>query len=262
MVGGAPSGDQVTAPRDRIVFLGHSTVLIELDGTRLLTDPVLGSRVAHLRRQVAPAEPTITADPTAVLISHLHQDHLDLPSLRDLGRGIPLLVPRGAGPWLRRRGFSAVSELSIGETVTEGALSVTAVPAEHDGRRPPGRLRAQALGYLIRGARTVYFAGDTEIFEGMSTLTAQLDLALLPVAGWGPGLGPGHMDPLDAARAAALLRPRVAVPIHWGTLLPIGAAARHRASLAEPPRLFAEHMARVAPDVEVRILAPGEQTEL
>ena len=75
---------------------------------------------------------------------------------------------------------------------------------------------ADALGYVIAGGgRRVYFAGDTELFEEMSELRP-IDLALLPVWGWGPSLNPGHLDPAGAARALALLRPRVAVPIHWG----------------------------------------------
>ncbi len=247
---------------DRIVFLGHSTVLIELDGVRLLTDPLLRGRVAHLRRQVPAVDMELCADPSAVLISHLHHDHVDLPSLRTLGRGTPLIVPRGAGSWLRSKGFSDVSEVGVGETEQIGPLVVTATPAEHDGARATRVARADALGYLIGGSQTVYFAGDTALFDAMADMAGGLDAALLPVAGWGPTLGPGHMDPLDAARAAALLRPRVAVPIHWGTFLPIGLAARHRAALGEPPRSFADHVSRLAPDVEVRILPPGGELAL
>jgi L-ascorbate metabolism protein UlaG (beta-lactamase superfamily) len=250
------------ASQDRIVFLGHSSVLVELDGVRLLTDPLLRGRVAHLRRQVTAVDRSVSAEPAAVLISHVHHDHLDLPSLRDLGRDTPLVVPAGAGVWLGRRGFTDVTEMSVGSTTKVGALTVTAVPARHDGSRQPGVVRAVALGYLLQGQRTVYFAGDTEIFDGMSGLAPHLDVALLPVAGWAPRLGPGHMDPLDAARAAALLAPRLAIPIHWGTLLPIGIAARHRAALGEPPRLFAEHVARLAAGVKVCILAPGGETAL
>jgi L-ascorbate metabolism protein UlaG (beta-lactamase superfamily) len=159
-----------------------------------------------------------------------------------------------------------VSELSAGQAAAVGALTVTATPARHDGHRHPGGRRAETLGYLVRGSRTtIYFAGDTALFEGMAELApigdppAPIDVALLPVAGWGARLGPGHMDPLDAARAVALLEPRVAMPIHWGTFSSPGGASRRRARLADPPRLFAEHVARLAPDVEVRILQPGEQ---
>jgi L-ascorbate metabolism protein UlaG (beta-lactamase superfamily) len=227
--------------------------------------PLLRSRVAHLRRQVSPVEESVFAGIDAVLISHLHYDHLDLASLRLLGLDTRLLVPAGAGAWLESRGFTKVTELSVGETANVGALTVTAVEARHDGRRRPGPggLRAETLGYVVNGRlHTVYFAGDTELFDGMSALGSSLDIALLPVAGWGPALGPGHMDSLDAARAARLIAPRLAIPIHWGTLLPIGIARRHRERLGDPPRQFAEHVASRAPSIEVRILEPGQETRL
>jgi L-ascorbate metabolism protein UlaG (beta-lactamase superfamily) len=247
---------------DRIVFIGHSTVLIELDGIRLLTDPLLRRRVAHLRRQPELVELGVAAAADAVLISHLHRDHLDIASLRLLGSDMPLLVPAGASAWLRRRSFGSVTELSVGDVADVGSLTVTAVPARHDGRRHPGGLRAEAVGYVVRGRRAIYFAGDTELYEQMSELSPQLDAALLPVAGWGSRLGPGHMDPLDAARAVGLLNPRLAIPIHWGTLLPAGLARDRRARLEDPPHLFARHVARIAPSTEVRLLAPGQQTAL
>ena len=249
-------------PADRIVFLGHATILIEVGGVRLLTDPLLRARVAHLRRQTAPVDLSVSARPDAALISHLHHDHLDLASLRLLGSDMPLLVPVGAGAWLRRRGFETVTEMRVGEVASVGAVAVTAVEARHEGRRHPGGPRGEALGYLVGGRREVYFAGDTELFEAMCAGAQRLDVALLPVAGWGPKLGPGHMDPLDAARAVRLLKPRVAIPVHWGTLLPIGTSSRHRARLADQPRLFARHVAQLAPEVEVRVLAPGEATTL
>lgn len=261
MVDGAVGARQADTATDRIVFLGHATVLIELEGVRLLTDPLLRGRVAHLRRQVPLIQESVFAEPDAVLISHLHHDHLDLPSLRRLGHHTPLIVPAGAGAWLQRRGFSTVTELSASDTAKVGALTVTAVEADHDGRRP-GAPRAEALGYCVSGRRTVYFAGDTALYEDMANLAPSIDVALVPVAGWGPKLGPGHMDPLDAARAVSLMQPRLAIPVHWGTLSRIGVDHRHKARLEEPPHLFAEHVARLAPSVEVRILAPGEQTAL
>ncbi len=261
MAHGGAAVDRAGTSGDRIVFVGHATVLLEQDGVRLLTDPLLRGRVAHLRRQAPSIDMSRIGAPDAVLISHLHHDHLDLASLRLLRVGTPLLVPAGAGEWLSRRRFTAVRELRVGETVSVGALTVTAVEARHDGRRLHGP-RTAALGYLVGGTHTVYFAGDTELFDEMSELAGRVDAALLPIGGWGPTLGPGHMGPLDAARATALVKPRLVIPVHWGTLLPIGLGHRHRARLGDPARLFAEHVARLAPTVEVRTLTPGQETSL
>jgi L-ascorbate metabolism protein UlaG (beta-lactamase superfamily) len=154
--------------QDRIAFMGHSTVLMRLAGEVLLTDPLLRPRVAHLRRYAPPAEAAEAV--SAVLVSHAHQDHLDLPSLRAIGTGTPLIVPRGAGRWLSRRGFTAVTELAVGESASVGAVQVTAVPAHHDGRRYPLGPRSESVGYIARGSRSVYFAGDTGLFAEMSQL--------------------------------------------------------------------------------------------
>lgn len=261
MVDGAVAARRGNTGADRIAFLGHATVLIELEGVRLLTDPLLRGRVAHLRRRAPAPREELFADLDAVLISHLHHDHLDLASLRRLGRDTHLIVPRGAGPWLQEHGFVTVTELSVGKIAQVGTLEVRAVQADHDTRRPGGP-HVHAVGYLVKGAREVYFAGDTALYPGMANLTPSLDVALVPVAGWGPKLGPGHMGPLEAAEAVALMRPRLAIPVHWGTLLPIGLGHSHGKQLVEPPRLFAEQVARLAPSVEVRIVNPGQETVL
>lgn len=246
----------------RVTYVGHATVLVELEGARLLTDPLLRSRVGPLRRQGARPSPAVAADLDAVLISHLHHDHADLPSLRRLGRELPLLVPPGAAALFERQGFVRVSELAPGESRKVGAVTVTAVEASHSGARG-GFGEAAAVGYTLEGGRRIYFAGDTDLFDGMAELGAGgLDLALLPVWGWGPSLGPGHLDPERAARAAALLAPRIAVPIHWGTLYPLGLSRLRPGPLRAPPREFAARVGALAPQVEARVLAPGEALSL
>ena len=107
----------------------------------------------------------------------------------------------------------------------------------------------------------MYFAGDTDLFDGMRELAPDLDVALLPIAGWGPRTPAGHLDPLRAAQALALLRPRTAVPIHWGTYRRIGLRGRE-ALLRAPADAFARHARELAPEVEVRTLSVGESLEL
>ena len=232
-------------------------MLIEHGGVCLLTDPVLRGRVAHLRRHGA--APTMPGRVDAVLLSHLHYDHLDLPSLRMLPSEVRVLAPAGAGALLRSAGVKHIDELVPGEAAEVAGQRIEATFAEHDDRRRPGGARATPLGFVVRGRPSVYFAGDTDIFPGMADL-APVDAALLPVAGWGPTLGPGHMDAEQAAEAAALLRPAVAVPIHWGTLHPRG--RRRGAWFDTPPHRFATRVAELAPEVDVRVLEPGAALEL
>lgn len=246
-------------------FLGHSTVRLELAGRVVLTDPALTRSIGGLVRVAAPLPRHTWQGVDLVLISHLHGDHLHLPSLRRLGPDVLIVVPRGAGEWLRRRGFSAVHEIGVGETVDESGLRITAVPAKHSGHRWGPRFthgpQAPAIGYLIEAAGVrVYNSGDTDLFEEMAGF-GPLDVALLPVWGWGPNLGPGHLDPERAAEAVRLLRPRVTVPVHWGTLAVPGIArtGRMRRLLTEPPRRFAT---AAEGDTEVLVTEPGEQVAL
>jgi hypothetical protein len=163
-----------------------------------------------------------------VLVSHLHNDHLHLPSLRLLGRGTHVVVPRGGGAWLRGKGFTAVTELSPGEQLADGDLTVTGVQAVHSGHRwGPRSTRgpdAVAMGHLLTGdGTTVYAAGDTDVFPGMAEL-----------------------GPVD-------------VPVHWGTLALPGLAGtrRMRSLLVDPPRTFAADVAAAGLDTQVLVTEPG-----
>jgi L-ascorbate metabolism protein UlaG (beta-lactamase superfamily) len=240
----------------RIEYIGHSTVEIELDGVRLLTDPLLRTRVAHLLRAVPLEGDLPRVD--AVLVSHGHYDHLDLPSLRRLPGSPLVVVPRGLGHGVDE--FDVV-ELEEGDQVEVGSVTVQATHAEHEGGRPL-RGQGEALGYALLGSRSIYFAGDTGLFEEMDGLIPELDLALIPIWGWGATLGRGkHLDPVSAAEAVRRLRPKLAVPIHWGTYRPFHRSSRV-AFLTEPAEAFARAAASVAPDVEIRVLRPGERVEL
>lgn len=251
-------------PADRITFVGHSTVLVELAGVRLLTDPVLRSRLLHITRAAAPPAPEVSRDIDAVLISHLHPDHLDFPSLRMVGRNVRVIAPAGSARTLRRRGVRIVTELAPGDATEVGAVEVRAVRAAHDGRRYPFGPTVEALCLDLQGAgQRVFFAGDTDLFPELAELAGGLDVALLPIAGWGPRIGgEGHLDARSAAEAAAMLKPRIAVPIHWGALLRIGLQRSQPELLSGPPREFEAQLAELAPGVEAGILAPGESLTL
>ncbi|HYH59126.1 MAG TPA: MBL fold metallo-hydrolase [Thermoleophilaceae bacterium] len=247
------------APVTRITYIGHATIQIEEGGTRLITDPVLRPRVAHLKRIVPPPALDDLREPDAVLISHAHHDHLDLPSLRLLAPR-RVLVPEGYGSLLKRAGVPEVTEVRPDDRVRIGALEVLGTAASHDGRRLPWSAASAALGYLVQGAHRTFFAGDTEIFDGMERFADKLDLALLPIWGWGPRLGPGHMDPFDAARATTLLEPRVAIPIHWGTYA--SPTVKWRGDPSKPARAFERVTETLAPWIDVRVLAPGASTSI
>jgi L-ascorbate metabolism protein UlaG (beta-lactamase superfamily) len=226
----------------RITWIGHSTVLIELDGVRLLTDPLLRRRVLHLRRVGADAAAIGRLD--AVLISHAHADHLDAGSLERLDVD-KVLAPAGVVAKRIHGWVDEVVEVHVGDEVDIAAVRVAATAAEHGGH---------ALGYLVTGSARIYFAGDTDLFEGMRELAAPgLDVALLPVGGWGPRVPAGHLDPLRAAQALEFLHPRIAIPIHWGTYTRIGLSRDEEA----PARRFAELAREHAPDVDVQVLPVG-----
>ena len=242
----------------RITYLGHASVLIGLDGLKVLTDPLLRPRIAHLRR-VAPA---VAAERLAgvdlILVSHAHHDHLDTRSLRMVGGGPRVLCPAPVRRAVAAAGLRPEA-MAVGGHARIGAVEVEAVRADHDGRRWPHHRRGDALGFVVRSpAESVYFAGDTGWFEEIGEV-GEVDVALLPVAGWGPKLGPGHLDPGEAARAAALIAPRVAIPIHWGTYERIGMDTGHRAA---PARRFCDQLSELAPEVAAELLAPGEALDV
>ncbi|MCR6487615.1 MBL fold metallo-hydrolase [Amycolatopsis sp. OK19-0408] len=249
-------------------FLGHSTVRLELGERVLLTDPVLTTRVGGLTRVVPPPAPETYEGVDLVLLSHLHGDHLHVPSLKLLGKRTRIVVPRGAGAWLAKKGFTRVEEIAPGETLDEGGLTITATKAVHSGHRWGPRLthgpQSPAIGHVIETKTTkVYHAGDTDLFDEMADF-GPVDVALLPVWGWGPNLGPGHLDPARAAQAAELTQARAALPVHWGTLAVPGLkrTARMRRLLADPPRVFAAEVRAKGIATEVLFTEPGDAVVL
>jgi L-ascorbate metabolism protein UlaG (beta-lactamase superfamily) len=240
-----------------LTWVGHATVLMDFSGVRVLTDPTLKRRVAHLRRRT-PIPPDSVTDVDMVLISHIHMDHLHLPSLTRVERQVPVVVPRGAGELVAAKGFADVTEVSPGDRLVVAGLDIEVVPAAHvSGRGPHTSLSAEPLGYVAGDGRVrVYFAGDTDLFEGMADLGA-LEAAFLPIWGWGPTLGEGHLDPERAVEATRLIEPRFVIPMHWGTYTPQNVRPGPPGWIDDAVARFSKLLTDTEDEKRLRVLEPG-----
>ena len=261
---GAGSGARDAGTSLNVTWLGHSTVLIEGGGTRLLTDPLLRRWAGPLRRYAAPVDMARLRSLGAVLLSHLHIDHVDRRSLQLLGRSTEVLVPAHGAPLLRGWGFDRVRPVTAGDVLSVGTLEIRVVPARHESKRHYFADEGEPVGYVVRAGSagcTVYFPGDTGPFAEMRQAVGDVDLVLLPIWGWGTSVDDDiHLTPLTAAEVAAELGPRVVVPIHWGTYAPPVIVQLRRFDQEQPVRAFARYAAHLAPQSETRILRPGEST--
>jgi L-ascorbate metabolism protein UlaG (beta-lactamase superfamily) len=246
----------------QITYIGHSTVLIEMDGIRVLTDPLLRNRVGFLCRQSASINANIYQDIDVILISHLHMDHMDLASLRQMDRTIHLIVPYGSANILSRIKFQSIEEFRVGDNGTIGSITIESTYAKHVRSRFPLGPVGDCMGYKIKGNYVIYFAGDTDLFPEMADIGDDLDVALLPVWGWGPTIRGQHLSPYRAAQALTLLNPRLAIPIHWGTMAPLGMGWLNPPFLTRPPHAFKRYASELAPKVEIRVLPPGSSTTI
>jgi L-ascorbate metabolism protein UlaG (beta-lactamase superfamily) len=254
------------AGQTRVTYVGQGTVLIEMDGMRILTDPVLKRWVGPLRRYGDLPDASVRRHIDVILISHLHLDHLDTSSLKLLPKSAVVIGPPHMGRTVSQIGFKTVVETRRDTSLHFGGVEVMAVHARHTRRRWVVSPPTEPLGFIVHGSSTVYFAGDTGLFDGMDDLHERIDVALLPIETWGVRPPEGrHLSPRTAADALSLLRPRIAVPIHWGTLyVPGSAYAGKQATYAwfrrtlRRPEEFTRLAAEGAPDVDVRLLMPGE----
>jgi L-ascorbate metabolism protein UlaG (beta-lactamase superfamily) len=202
-----------------VTFVGHATVMLTSPRTRVLTDPCFAHWLWGLRRaEPAVIDPGDLAGVDLVLISHAHADHLHLPSLRRLPRSATVLAPVGCLDLIEPLGFASLRGLEPGGAFVFRDVTVTALPARHDGRRGPLDPRWRgALGYFVKTAEVgAYYAGDTGYFSGFGDLGRRFapDVALLPVAGYLPlPQRSEHMSPLDAIAAFEELGARLLVPI-------------------------------------------------
>lgn len=245
-----------------VTWVGHATILVDLGGFRFITDPIFSRRIVVPRRLVHPGrEPHELQDLGAVLVTHAHMDHLDVPSHRLMPREATLVTPPRVSRYLRRIGYREAIELDWWESATlPGGVEITAVPAKHWGTRglfPDGNGYG---GYVVRrGDFHWYFTGDTAYFDGFREIGERfpLDVACLPIGAYHPpSFRNVHMSPEDAYRAFVDLGARHMIPVHFETFIlsmePIG----------EPRRKIEALRASNGHHDRVHVLRPGETLAL
>ncbi|MCD5316068.1 MBL fold metallo-hydrolase [Kineosporia babensis] len=259
------SSEPSPPPRPRVTWLGHSTVVLDLGGTRLITDPLLRRHNWPLRRRGERPSAPAWSRPDLVLLSHLHHDHAELSSLKLLA-GVPVLTAPDNAAWLRRKGLSGIDDGGKWYDIPGTDVRVRLVRADH-GHRPMPHRPNSANGHLVQTPGfTAYLAGDTSLYPELADLPkiadAPIDLAVVPIGGWGPRLSGGHMDSEQAAQAVALIGARVAVPVHWGTLHAPVVGRFPRGWMDVGGQLFTEALARHAPESRSLVLAPAGAADL
>jgi L-ascorbate metabolism protein UlaG (beta-lactamase superfamily) len=255
----------------QVTYIGHATVLIEVGGVRILTDPNFDARLGRVLPRVSAPGIALDALPSLdlILLTHAHADHLSFDSLDGLPQDVPIAAPPAIARWLRRLGYPQAMPLEPGANHQIGSLTVHAASATHRGNRYGiDRWRSAANMYLVdAGASTAFFAGDTALDRDTHGLVErvlwsrgqQLDLAMLPIGyapWWKPGFRRGHLTHDDALALFERLQARFFMPYHWGTFRHVTATAhdairRLRAAVEEHPLGSA-----------VRIIEPGESLEV
>ena len=260
------TGEACATAGIRVTFIGHATLLLEIGGKRILTDPNFDPSLAGFLKRVCPPGVALDALPAldAVLVTHAHADHLSFTSLAALRQDVPIYAPGPVQKWLRKAGYGQSVGMDPGAVVQIGDLMIHATPAEHRGNRYGyDHWRSAANMYLLVAPdRSCFFAGDTGLTATTHAVIERilhpgnrvLDLALLPIGHapwWKPAFRRGHLSSDDALTLFERLGARYLIPYHWGTFHhltsgPFDAITTLRASLTSHPRRD-----------DVKVLEPG-----
>jgi len=248
-----------------VTWWGHASTSVELGGAVVATDPLLSRRLFHLHR-TSEAPPVRATAADVVLVSHLHHDHLHVASLDRFDRDVPVVVPRGAAHAVPALAGRNLVEVAPGDRVEVSGIEVQVLGATHDGRRDALSRRSvgvPAVGFrLDDGTTSVWYPGDTGLRDDFAEVDP-VDLALVPIGGWGPSLGHEHLDPEEAATALDRVGARWALAVHYGTFWPVGLRrlhpATHRHFFLTPPDRFSAAVARLADTGRAvpRVLTPA-----
>ena len=241
-----------------VTFIGHATVLIEIDGVTLLTDPVLSQRLFVIKRLVAPGLPLGgLPDLDVVLVSHGHHDHLDVSTHRRIAKYPTVaVVARNLADLVEGAGYERVVELEWGKSFEHRDVRITALEVNHWGTRGLFPDRRGYTGFLIEGpSGSVFFPGDTAytpLFRGYGERFS-IDVAVLPIGAYRPdSFRRVHMNPQDAWQAFVDLRARHLVPIHWGTFV------LSYEPPDEPPRWIRQLAIEAGREADLALLEHGE----
>jgi L-ascorbate metabolism protein UlaG (beta-lactamase superfamily) len=209
-----------------LYWLGHSSAILELDGKRLLFDPVFGNAApvpfVAPRYDEAPIKRDDLPNVDYIVITHNHYDHLEKKTVRNLQKG-RFIVPLGVGAALRSWGVDAdrITELGWGDSFKQDGLTITALEGVHfSGRSISDRNKTLWAAYAVRSARAnIFWSGDTGYgghFARFKEEHGPFDLAAIEIDGWNTGWPNSHVFPDEAVRTALDLGAELVLPIHWG----------------------------------------------